>query len=202
MRVLNKVVRMLKGTSHIGIRFPKANGKPGFENKRILVVTDASWARETEVFTQGGVLIFICDDECSNTKPVSSALIHWQSHRLRRVVRSTLAGETITTVDGIDLAIFVAKFVYDVWGAVLPIDIRGDCKSLIEIVTTCHAPAEKRVHVDVASIREDLRTGILRSAAHVPAWWNLADGLTKAQKVPTIDNLREYVNRGFIQNLG
>lgn len=47
--------------------------------------------------------------------------IYWQSKRIRRVVRGTLAGETLALRDGIDNAVFLATLYSELSTGVQPL---------------------------------------------------------------------------------
>ena len=55
------------------------------------------------VVARGGHIVFLCDssDRC--------CLLTWSSTKLKRVVRSTLAAETLSLVDSSDTAIYLLK---------------------------------------------------------------------------------------------
>lgn len=68
----------------------------------LTVFTDASLGNHPDGGTQGGTLITHVGDR-GKFSPLC-----WQSKRMRRVVRSTLAGETLAMSDGIDSSVFLA----------------------------------------------------------------------------------------------
>ena len=55
--------------------------------------------------SQGGYLIFLVDE---NSK---FNLISWQSKRIKRVIRSSLAAETLALSDSVDHAILLVCFI-------------------------------------------------------------------------------------------
>ena len=69
---------------------------------RMIVFSDASFGNLSDGGTQGGHLIFLMGEN-GKFSPLA-----WQSRRVKRVVRSTLAGETLAMSDGIDNAIFLS----------------------------------------------------------------------------------------------
>jgi ABC-type enterobactin transport system permease subunit len=72
---------------------------------KLVVFSDASLENLKDGGTQGGHLIVLMGEE-GRFSPIC-----WQSKRIRRVVRSTLAGETLALADEIDNAIFLATLV-------------------------------------------------------------------------------------------
>lgn len=68
----------------------------------MVVFSDASFGNLQDGGTQGGHLIVLMGEN-GKFSPLS-----WQSKRVKRIVRSTLAGETLALSDGIDNALFMA----------------------------------------------------------------------------------------------
>lgn len=69
---------------------------------KMIVFSDASFGKLSDGGTQGGHFITLMGEN-GKFSPLS-----WQSKRVKRVVRSTLAGETLAMSDSIDNAIFLA----------------------------------------------------------------------------------------------
>lgn len=69
---------------------------------RMIVFTDASFGNLSDGGTQGGHLIILMGEN------VKFSPLAWQSKRVKRVVRSTLTGETLAMSDRIDNAIFLS----------------------------------------------------------------------------------------------
>ena len=93
----NKVIRRIK--------FEQAD--PKFHNLEsgqliLLVYTDVSLENLHDGGTQGGYIIFLANEK-GKLIPIC-----WNSKKIRRVVRSTLAGETLAMDEGIDEAIFMS----------------------------------------------------------------------------------------------
>ena len=66
--------------------------------------------------TQAGYLILLSGTE------MKRQLLMWKSHRLRRVVRSTLSAETISCVDCVEAALFCQKFITELIDIKVPIN--------------------------------------------------------------------------------
>ena len=98
MHCINKLVRKLK-SNEVTLKFQYL-GKDG--SLKLVVFSDSSMGNLPDGGTQGGHLILLMG-ESGRFSPIC-----WQSKRIRRVVRSTLAGETLALADGIDNAIFLA----------------------------------------------------------------------------------------------
>ena len=61
-------------------------------------------------------------------------------------------------------------------------DLRCDCKSVVDYVGTNHVTDDLRCAVQLAQIKEDLEDGVYRSVKHIEGELNYADGMTKKMK--------------------
>ena len=95
----NKVVKKRK-SEHVTLKFQNLGDD---DSLKLVVFSDASMGNLPDGGTQGGHLIVLMGKE-GIFSPVC-----WQSKRIRRVVQSTLAGETLALADGIDHAIFLSS---------------------------------------------------------------------------------------------
>ena len=81
----NKTIKKMK-RDKIAITFPSLSA---IEKSMIIVHSDASFNNLPNGRSQGGFILFLCDQEGH------AAPIHWQSKKIRRVVKSTLAAECL-----------------------------------------------------------------------------------------------------------
>ena len=131
------------------ICFPKLSN---LQDLRIVVYSDASYANLPDGGSQGGHLVFLSDANgfCC---PLA-----WHSTRIRRVVRSTLAAETLALVDGLETAFLMAKTVGEIISckreSMIPIYCKTDNKSLFDAVQTLKVISDKRLRVEMSMIRE------------------------------------------------
>ena len=73
-------------------------------------------------------------------------LVSWQSKRIRRVVRSTLAGEAKGMLYCIDAAVFISSLYSDIlYGNfyMIPIEVITDNRSLVDALNSSKFVAEK-----------------------------------------------------------
>ena len=70
--------------------------------------------------------------------------MNWRSHRLKRVVRSTLCGETIACVNAIEAALVVQKLIDELSKNFrIPILVWTDNRSLVQAVYSTKIPHDK-----------------------------------------------------------
>ena len=89
------------------------------------------FARQWVPGTQGGFIIFLCDTDRKKCP------IFWQSRKIRRVVKSTLAAETLALVDGASTAVYLAKILQEISGCKsIPVKCFVDNRSLVEALSS------------------------------------------------------------------
>ena len=136
---------------------------------------DPTWTGTHQVASQIGSLILIADRGCLGSPGGKFSLIDWKSKGCRRVCRSTFAGETMACCEAMESGTFLrALFLSFVHGKIIPEEACGefvdlhmvtDCKSLFDHIHregVPKAPTEKRLAIDLASVRQTL----VREAAH------------------------------------
>jgi hypothetical protein len=87
--------------------------------------------------------------------------IWWNSKKICTVViRSTLAAETLALAEGIDNSIFLCTLLAELmygckpYPAIFPIECHTDCNSLYEALKSVKSVSEKRLRLDITSIKE------------------------------------------------
>ena len=104
-----------------------------FEKADIICFSDASLGNLRDGGSQGGCIIFLCKD--SNVIPIG-----WQSKKIRRVVKSTLAAETLAMEEACEMAIMIRCIFCELLNLdntdmdVLKIKCKTDNKSLVDSV--------------------------------------------------------------------
>ena len=184
----NKAVRELKARK-VTLKFPPVP----LERWRLLAITDAGWGVRANGESQGGLILCLCDQDVIDRKPGKTWVIEWSSKKLRRVVRSSTAAETMSAQNGLDAIEFAQSFLQEVLYGMTPKEFQQwvpdkasglviDSKSLYDALTrsACSSALamEKRLAIDYAIARACL------SERHVqPCWTNnlqmIADCLTK-----------------------
>lgn len=168
---MNKLIKKTKAEELI-IKFPQLEN---LRECRLVVFSDSSFANLEDSGSQGARVIFLVD------KSQNAALMNWNSKRLRRVVRSTLAAETLALSDAVDTAYMINKMLSQLIlnnGEKFKIECLVDSRSLVENIRTSHTHEEKRLLVDMAALRE------AKDEGDIDIHWietkdNLANPLTK-----------------------
>ena len=98
---------------------------------------------------------------------------------MRRVCRSTVSAETMSMLDAVDMSIWVMHILNDITGnQTRSAKIKTDSKSLYDAAHSTTAVEEKRLRVDIAAIREEIRKRSIL-VDWIPKSEQLADVLTK-----------------------
>lgn len=145
---------------------------------KLVVFCDSSMGNLSDRGTQGGHFIMLMG-EGGKFSPIC-----WQSKRIRRVVRSTLAGETLALADGIDSAVFLAALYSELTTgdgthSILPIVCVTDNHSLLDAVKSTKSVTQKRLRLDISSIKELMHTGTIQHIIWTSTKEQLANCLTK-----------------------
>ncbi|CAE7357013.1 GIP [Symbiodinium sp. CCMP2592] len=141
------------------------------------------------IASQLGGLYLLCDKAVLLGGKHKVSLLDWKSSACDRVCRSTFAAETMGCATAIETGEYILRFLQTLvdgklarTSTPLRYDIRflSDCKSLYDNLTKDgipRPPSCKRLAIDLAAIRDDLKT--LGRLAWVPTTAQMADHLTK-----------------------
>ena len=107
-----------------------------------------------------------------------------KANKICRVVRSTLAAETLSLVDALDTAMYLGFLLSEVIfnGSrknVIPIDCYIDNKSLHDNIYSTKMVSEKRLRVDIASIKQMMERGEISQVIWINTGCQISDCLTK-----------------------
>ena len=172
---LNKVISRVT-TDPIKIAIPKMNR---IEDCCIEGFSDSSFANLANGGSQGGFIIFLKDSD-GNRAPIV-----WQSRKIRRVVKSTLAAETLALLECAEAAFYVSKMISEIMNVPqMKINCKVDNHSLVEALRSSKLVEDRRLRIDIAVLKDMISKGELSSVSWVDTISQLADCLTK-KGVPT-----------------
>ena len=180
MKLANKVVRNVKSTSY-EITFCKLQLP-----FHLSVYCDASYGNLPNGGSQGGQIIFL-SDENGLLSPIT-----WTSKKVRRVCRSTISAETMSMLDAVDSSIWIGHILQKITGYKLrQSKIKTDNESLDDAAHSTTAVEAKRLRVDIAAIREEIRNRTIL-VDWIPNTEQLSDVLTKqgAKRIKLINVLK------------
>ena len=172
---LNKVVNKV-ATDSYKIVFPKMND---ISDCYLECFSDSSFANLADGGSQGGYIIFLVDSDGHRCP------IFWQSRKIRRVVKSTLAAETLALLDGAEAAYFIVNIISEI--LLIPhlqIHCNVDNKSLLEALYTSKLVDDRRLRIDIAVLQDMLNRKEITKVHWVDTAGQLADCLTKKGAPP------------------
>ena len=122
---LNKVIKKVKN-QEVTLKFSKLID---LSTLAVECYSDASFGNLMNGGSQGGYVIFITDQYSKRN------VVSWQSKRIRRVVKSTLAAETMPLLDAAEAGIYIATLIAQALNMSAPlVKCYVDNKSLVDAV--------------------------------------------------------------------
>ena len=147
----NKVMKKAKHNT-VFLYYPKLD----LTNLKLRCYADASYGNLPDGGSQGGFYVELTDG-------IKSAPLDWQSKRLTRIPKNTLAAETISMVEGFESAYLINKLLNEILhhntSKEIEIEAITDNFSLFEASHTTTAIKDRRLRIELAILRE----GITRS---------------------------------------
>lgn len=178
----NKFLAAAQRTTGNGIRFFKKTFS--FDSAVLLSVTDASHAAELGVSTvgkasghksQAGRFLLLGDRMPTVDEPAKIHVLEWSSHTIKRVCRSTLQAEVLSSMDGSESGQYVRNLLYSMVHPKEDVGDRGrawkvwaadsrvlhwltDCRSFTEYMSSGGqgVVSDKRLAIDLTALRQDI----------------------------------------------
>ena len=170
---LLKVNKLIDRVKHqcVKVAFPSMRK---IEECHLLCYADASFANLPGEGSQGGMLVLLRDED-GNQCP-----IHWQTRKIRRVVKSTLAAETLALLDCAEEGVHLSSLISELLNIPkLQVYCKVDNKSLVDALQSSKLVEGKRLRVEIAVLQEMLDKKDLAAVTWVPTSTQLANCLTK-----------------------
>ena len=160
---------------------------------KLVVFSDASHANLPDgVSSAGGFIIFLVGDN-KRCCPLA-----WEAKKIRRVVKSTLAAETLALVEALDMALYLGSILSEILhrsnSQRIPIECYVDNQSLWENTQSTKNVSEKRLRIDLASIKEMIKNEEITDIKLVTTSSQLSDCFTK--RGVACNTLREILKSG------
>ena len=120
----------------------------------LFVFSDASHANLTDGFSSAGRFIIFLVGENGKSCPLAR-----ESKKICKVVKSTLAAETLVVSDAVDVSYYLGRMLSEILFTisnknVIPIVIYVDNYSIFENIKSTKNVTEKRLRIDIASLKE------------------------------------------------
>jgi len=181
----NKAIKKLKFEPH-QLTFPVLDPE-----LRLVVYSDASHANLPDgVSSAGGHLILLvgCDEK--------SCILTWSCNKIRRVVKSTSAAESLALLEGLEDAIYIQTILKELLQQQIPIDANIDSKNLHNVIHSTKPVTEKRLRIDVAAIKQMVEKKEVNQVKWVPTQLQIADCLSK--RGASCSNMMRIIETGCL----
>ena len=178
----NKIISKVK-SNNLKLQYQKLQG-----DLKLVVYTDASFGNLNDGGSQGAYLIFfVASNGCCN-------LLSWQSKRLKRIARSSLAAETIAMLDGLDATLYISELLKETYkNDKILIEVYTDNKSHHEALQSSKYVTDKCLRIDIGALKEIISNKQIENIIWIKSAHQIADSLTKhgANSLPLINVLQE-----------
>ena len=171
-RAIKKISRLKDIQSFM--TFPRLTS---LEDLKIVVFTDASLGNINDRAGSTGAFIVWLMDNTGQCCPIA-----WNAHKIKRVVRSTLAAETLSLEEGLEAGFYYREMLENIFGLdprTIKIEAYVDNKSVIEAILSTRLVDDKRLRVDIAAIKELIQLHDVNRIQWVPGHLQLANPMTK-----------------------
>ena len=157
-------------------------GKVDLDECILECYSDASFGNLTDHGSQGGHIVFLRDKE-GNSCPIA-----WKSRKVRRVVKSTLAAETLSLLDAAENGMYLAHLLKTILGHQHTILVRCfvDNKSLVDCLQSTKLVEDRSLRINIAVLRDMMERKEIQTVKWIETSKQLADCLTKKGASPML----------------
>ena len=181
------------------------------QDMAIVCHSDAAYANAKGGATQAGYVLGFTHKDLEHGKTCAWTPAYWKSHRLPRVVNSTLSAEAQSMSGASSMCEWLSLLLAEIrdgpccaqsmWDVPQrpPCILITDCKSLFDHLKSPSAPSldDRRTSIDIVIIREGAKR-MSASIRWIPTDRMLADGMTK-ESADALDLLRACMKSGKYQ---
>ena len=164
-----------------------------FQKWKLILYSDASYANLPDKTSSTlGYIIWLVGDN-NRCCPLS-----WRANKIKRICRSTLTAETMALVEGLEECLYLRALLYElqIFNSENGISCYVDNMSLRDAVYSTKLVDDKRLRIDIASIKEMMENGDIQQICWCPADQQLANGLTK--RGASVKELLDVIQSGRI----
>ena len=111
-----------------------------------------------------------------------ACVVSWRSRKLKRIVLSSTAAETLALNDTVSKMVYIKAMLREMLGLDvegIPMEIFTDSKNLWKAVQTTALIDDPRLRTDLAALKESLENKEITKINRIPGSEMLADCLTK-----------------------
>ena len=136
--------------------------------------------------SQGDYLVVLSDGTSTRS------LISWQSKKIRRIVKSTIAAETLALLDVAQAGVYYRHILLELLNVAPVVKCFVDNRSLVEALHSTKLVEDKHLRIDIAALKNLLENRDISSVSWVQSSLQLADVLTKhgASSAPLLEAIQ------------
>ena len=167
----NKVIRKIQ-SQNVELRFHR---RFDLQSCYLVSFCDASFANLPNAGSQGSYVLLLVDGNGVYCP------IGWQSRKIRRVVKSTIAAECLAAVEAAEMTIYMANVLKDILqlSDCVKTYVFCDNKNLVNAAHSSTNIEDKRLIIDISVLRDLLQRQELTDFVWVSTERQLANALTK-----------------------
>ena len=150
---------------------------------KIHVYADAAFAGNNDLTSQLGYVIALVDDNGT------ANVIHYSSTKARRATKSVLAAKLFAVAAAFDYASTLKGCIDDIYARDVPLVLCTYSRSLFELVIGLTSTTEKRLLIDLASLRKSYELRDIAEIVWIRSEANPSDGLTKRGRCEALEKL-------------
>ena len=168
------------------------------QTAKMYVFVDGSFANNQDLSSQIGHTIIMANETITNPASATNFsirgnLVHWSSNKCKRVTRSVLASEIYAMATGADAGLAIAGSTIDTIMEQLgfpqvPVVVCTDSFSLYECLVKLGTTKEKRLMIDIMSLRQDYERQNITEIRWINGDDNPADAMTKSSPNRALEN--------------
>ena len=178
-KLLNKRLKWQIDNFERGIKFIKLD----INTLQLIVFTDASFANNADLISQIGYIIVLADGNNG------ANIIHWSSVKCKRITRSVLASELYGMALGFDTGSSIKTTFSKILDKSIPLVICTDSKSLFDCMVKLGTTREKRLMIDIMSLRQSYERREIAEIKWIEGNTNPADAMTKSNACSALKDL-------------
>ena len=142
----------------------------------------------------GGQVVFVRDSDTN-----FACVLSWKARKLRRVVTSSTAAETLALNEVISEVIFLKSLLSEIYGTdihKIPTNLYTDSKNVMKAVHSTSMVDDPRLRTELACIKESLEKGEITNLFHILSTKMLANCMTK--KGASAKDLLGVLRNGYL----
>jgi hypothetical protein len=163
---------------------------------KLFIFTDGSFANNKDLSSQLGFVIVLATEQRTGEGydfEIYGNIVHWNSIKCKRVTRSVLASELYGMVTGFDNTIAISTTLQQVVQTLgipqVPVVVCSDSKSLYDCLVKLGTTNEKRLMIDIMSLRESYEKREITEVRWISGKDNPADACTKRSPNSALEKL-------------